>query len=220
MDFSKLKLEVYDLLGLILPGFLAVCEGWILFRGSGAFLIGIRQMTGTEFTLLLLVSFGVGNAVQELGDFAIKRIKGKRHLQSARDRFWASSDADLVKNAINADLGHPITSVDTAFDYCLTKVGGRFGKRDLFVATSDLCRSLVVLSLLGLLPAFRIAFYDLHSLPHPWLTAAAFVVALLSVFLLMWRRMVRFRDLSEATVFRVYLATVSQSQNSPVEPHS
>src|SRR5713226_7488739 len=116
MDFSKLKLDVYDLLGLILPGFLAVCEGWIFFCGWPAFLLGISQITGTGFTLLLLVSFGVGNAVQELGDFTIKRIKGERFLRSARDRFWVHADADLVKNAVEADLGHPISSVDTAFD--------------------------------------------------------------------------------------------------------
>jgi len=207
VDFSKLKLEVYDLLGLILPGFLAVCEGWIFFYGWHAFLSGIVQMTGTRFTLLLLVSFGAGNAVQELGDFTIKRIKGERHLRGARDRFWASADADLVKNAIKADLGHSITSVDTAFDYCLTKIKDRFAKRDIFVATSDLCRSFVVLSVLALMPAFRIALYDLHALPHPRLAATAFVAALLVFFLLMWRRMIRFRDLSEITVFSVYMAT-------------
>ncbi len=220
MDFSKLKLEVYDLLGLTLPGFLALCEGWIFFRGWHAFLLGIGQMTGTGFTLLLLVSFGAGNAVQELGDLTIKRIKGERYLRSARDRFWASADADLLKNAIKADLGHPITSVDTAFDYCLTKIKDRFAKRDIFVATSDLCRSFVVLSVLALIPAFRIAFYDPHGLPHPRVAAAAFVAVLLGIFLLMWRRMVRFRDLSETTVFRVYLATARESQNSPVERHS
>ncbi len=220
MDFSKLKLEVYDLLGLILPGFLAVCETWILFRGWPTFLFGIVQMTGTGFTLLLLVAFGAGNAVQELGDFTIKRIKGERYLRSARDRFWASADADLVKNAVEADLGHRVSSVDTAFDYCLTKIKDRFAKRDIFVATSDLCRSFVVLCVLALVPAFRIAFYDRHSLPHPWLAAAAFVAVLVGFFLLMWRRMVRFRDLSETTIFRIYLATAREPQNSPVERHS
>lgn len=214
MDLSKLKLEVYDLLGLILPGFLAVCEGWTLFRGWDAFLLAFGHMTGTGFTLLLLVSFGAGNVVQELGDFTIKSVKGKRYLRTGRDRFWATADAELVKSAIKADLGHSIASVDTAFDYCLTKTNDRFAKRDVFVATSDLCRSLVVLSGLALVPAFRIARYDLHALSHPWLAAAAFIVTLLGVFLLMWRRMVRFRDLSEITVFRVYLATASESQNA------
>jgi hypothetical protein len=220
VDFSKLKLEVYDLLGLILPGFLALCEGWIFFRGWHAFLLGIGQMTGTGLTLLLLVSFGAGNVVQELGDFTVKLIRGKRHLRSARDRFWTSAEADLVKNAIRADLGHPVTSVDTAFDYCLTKIKDRFAKRDIFVATSDLSRSFVVLSALALIPTFRIAFYDSHTLPLPWVAATAFVAVLLGIFLLMWRRMVRFRDLSDTTVFRVFLATARDSQNSPVEPHS
>lgn len=220
MDFSKLKLEVYDLLGLILPGFLALCEGWIFFRGWHAFLLGVAQMTGTGFTLLLLVSFGAGNVVQELGDFTIKRVTGKRYLRSARDRFWASADGDLVRNAIKADVGHSITSVDTAFDYCLTRIKDRFAKRDIFVATSDLCRSLVVLSVLALIPASRLAFYDPHGLPHPRVAAAAFIAVLLAIFLLMWRRMVRFRDLSDNTVFRVYLATASESWNSAAEHHS
>ena len=217
MDFSKLKLEVYDLLGLILPGFLAVCEGWILFCGWHLFLLGIGQTTGTGLTLLLFVSFAVGNAVQEIGDFLVKLIKGKRYPRRGRDHFWASSDGDLVKNAIKTEVGHPIASVDTAFDYCLTKIKGRFEKRDSFVGISDLCRSLVVLCVFALLPALRIALYDRPGLTHPWAEAAAFVAVLLSVFLLMWRRMVRFRDLSEATVFRVYLATAIESQNAAAE---
>jgi hypothetical protein len=80
---------VYDLIGLILPGFLAGCEGWTLLRGWDAFLLAIGHMTGTGFTLWLLVSFGAGNVVQELGDFTIKSIKGKRYLRTGRDRFWA-----------------------------------------------------------------------------------------------------------------------------------
>jgi hypothetical protein len=131
MDFSKLKLEVYDLLGLLLPGLVLICEGWILFRGWHAFVEAINQITGTSFTLLLLVSFPTGNAVQELGDLIVKRIKGGRFLKAGRDTFWLTPEAELVRNKIKSELGQPATSADLAFDYCLTKVRDRFGKRDI-----------------------------------------------------------------------------------------
>jgi hypothetical protein len=207
VDFSRLKLEVYDLLGLVLPGFIIVAEGWILFRGWHAFLISLNQISGTGLTLLLLVSFGAGNVVQELGDFTVKLIKGNRYLRRGRDRFWDSADAQLVKNAIAAELGHPIPSPDAAFDYCLTKVGDRFVKRDLFVATSDLCRSLVVLSALAVVPAVRVISYDLNSFVKSSVSAVLLAGVLITVVLLMWRRMVRFRELSDITLFAVYLAT-------------
>ena len=212
MDFSKLKLEVYDLLGLILPGLVLICEGWILLRGWLAFVVAINQVTGTGLTLLLLVSFAAGNAVQELGDVTVKRLKGVRFPRAGRDRFWLTLEADIVRDRIKTELGHPITSADLAFDYCLTKLKDRFGKRDIFLATSDLCRSLVVLSVLTLLPAFRISFYDLQ---RSWPSFLLFCAAALIVSSLMWKRMVRFRDLSETTVFRVYLAILNESNSPP-----
>jgi hypothetical protein len=212
VDFSKLKLEVYDFLGLLVPGLIAICEAWVLLRGWHAFLSAVSQMTGTAFTILLLFAFATGSIVQEIGHLTVNLIKGKRYLRSARDRFWLTLDAVAVKDAVNKQLGHHITSVDTAFDYCLTKLKDRFQKRDLFVATSDLCRSSVVLSILALAPAFRVAFRDIQPFAKSCLTAAAFAAVLLTVCLLMWRSMVRFRELSEITVFRAYLALVSEKE--------
>lgn len=220
MDFSKLKLELYDFLGLILPGLIAICEGWTLVRGWYSFVVGIIAIGGTGLTLLLVFAFGIGNIIQELGDVTLKAIKGQRYFRGARDRFWASGDGEIVRNSINKELGHQITSVDTAFDYCLTKVKDRFAKRDIFLATSDLCRSFVVLSALALIPSLRVAFYDLHPVTKSCIGVAIISAVLVAVALLMWRRMVRFRDLSETTVFRVYLATASESQNPPPERHS
>lgn len=87
MDFSKLKLEIYDLLGLLLPGLIALCEGWILLRGWPAFVASVRQLGATGFTLLLLIASALGHIVQELGDLAIKALKGKRYFRRARDQF-------------------------------------------------------------------------------------------------------------------------------------
>lgn len=212
MDLSKLKLEVYDLLGLIVPGFLLVCEGWISIEGWHAFLFALSRTSGSTLTFLLLCSFGAGNAVQEVGDLIVNGINRTRHSRHARDNFWMSPDAELVRSAIKADLGHPVLSADTAFDFCLTKIKDRFGKRDLFVATSDLCRSLVVLSIFGFVPAFRTAFRDPRTFVHPWMAAIVSAAFLSSTLALMWRRMVRFRDLSEVTVFRIYLATTTESR--------
>ena len=46
LDLSKLKLEVYDLLGIILPGLLAVFEGLILLKGWTPFVISLRELSG------------------------------------------------------------------------------------------------------------------------------------------------------------------------------
>ncbi len=120
VDFSKLKLEVDDFLGIILPGLLAICEGWILLKGWHAFIATLNQISGTGLTLLVVLAFGLGHIVQELGDLAIKAVKGKRYFRQARDKFWETPEAQIVKAAIKKDFGQDISSVDTAFDYCLT----------------------------------------------------------------------------------------------------
>lgn len=209
MDFSKLKLELYDFLGLILPGLVAICQGWILLRGWHTFVVGISLLGGTGLTLLLVFAFGVGNIIQELGDVTLKTVKGQRYFRSGRDRFWLTTEAETVRHAIKKSLGHEIPSADAAFDYCLTKLKGRFDKRDMFLATSDLCRSFVVLSALALIPALRIAFRDPHPF-SPYFASAVLIVALFVVSALAWRRMIRFRELSETTVFRAYLAVVNE----------
>lgn len=191
-----------------MPGLLAISEGWISFSGWHVFVVAINQVSGTSLTLLVLLAFGLGHIVQELGDVAIKALRGQRYFREARDKFWDSPEARIVRGAITNDFGQEISSVDTAFDYCLTKLKESFSKRDVFVATSDLCRSFVVLSGLALIPATRIAFYDIHPVHRSMLVFAILLLLLTSIAFLAWKRMVRFRALSETTVFRAYLATL------------
>jgi hypothetical protein len=210
VDLSKLKLDVYDLLGIILPGLLAVAEGWIVLRGWPAFIYAMSHIGGTTLTLLLVFAFGAGHIVQEFGDVAIRFLKGKRYLRKSRDTFWASEGSKLVKHAIKLEFGQEIHSVDAAFDYCLTKLEGRFDKRDIFVATSDLCRSLVILSFTALAPAWRISFSEDRPLNRSLELFALLAAILLIVGMLGWRRMVRFRALSEVTVFLAYLGVTEK----------
>lgn len=198
----------------MLPGFLAICEGWVLLRGWHAFIATISQISGTALTLLVVLAFGLGHIAQELGDVAIKKVKGKRYFQRAGDKFWESPEAQIVKGAIKKDFGQEISSVDAAFDYCLTKLKDRFSRRDVFVATSDLCRSFVVLSALALIPAIRIAFYDIRPIHRSLFVFAILGLLLTSIAMLAWKRMVRFRGLSETTVFRAYLATLGPEINT------
>ncbi len=210
MDISKWKLEIYDLLAIMLPGLIVIGEGWVLVRGWEAFAATITHLTGSGLTVLLLAAFGAGTLVQELSDFLVKSYKGDRFFRRGRDKFWSSKEADPVKAAINAQLGTTVASVDTAFDYCLTKLKGQFPKRDSFVAISDLCRSFAVLSLLGLVPAACSAFRA-YGLGQKFLAVSiAAILASLLLYWLSWRRMVRFRELSETTVFRAYLATAKE----------
>jgi hypothetical protein len=205
LDLSKLKLDIYDFLGIILPGLIAVAEGWILLRGWTRFVFSMSQVGGTGLTLLLIFAFGVGHIVQEFGDVVVKWTKGERYLRKSRDDFWTTDEAKVVKDAIKSEFGREIASVDSAYDYCLTKLKGHFDKRDVFVATSDLCRSLVVLSILGIAPAGRVAFCERGSTLYSLEAFTSALVVLALVTALAWRRMVRYRELSEVTVFRAYL---------------
>jgi hypothetical protein len=208
VDFSKLKLEAYDFVGIVLPGLLVICEGWITVRGWAGFVGSVNQMSGTSLTLLGFLSFGLGHIVQELGDVSIKAVKGGRYFRHARDTFWDSHDAEIVREAIKRDFGQEISSVDAAFDYCLTKLNERFIKRDSFIATSDLSRSFIVLSGLALIPAIRITLHDIHPFHKSIFPFAILLLLLGSIATLAWKRMVRFRALAETTVFHAYLGTL------------
>src|SRR5262245_21430424 len=129
------------MLAIILPGLVVISEGWILVRGWDAFAGAVGNLTATRLTLLIIVSFGAGTIIQEFSDFYVKRLKDERYFKRGRDAFWRTEEASVVKRAIERQLGMPITSVDIAFNYCLTRLRGQFARRDLFIATSDLCRS-------------------------------------------------------------------------------
>ena len=207
MDLSSLKLDIYDFLALIVPGFVAICELWIAIRGWHNFVLAFPGISATGFTALLIVSFGVGNLIQECGDLLVKRLKGPRYLKQGRDELWANEEGHLVARFIQQELGTPIPSVDAAFDYCLTRIGSAFPKRDVFLTISDLCRSFLVLTLFAFPAAMRVVL-DASAIRIEavlWLLAASALVGVL--WYLSWTRMGRFRKLSEVTVFRVYLAS-------------
>jgi hypothetical protein len=118
---------------------------------------------------------------------------------------------------MKAHLGMTVGSVDTAFDYCLTKLKGQFPKRDLFVATSDLCRSFAVLALIALAPALWNEFQAFGPSKKFCAWAIGSLLGSLILFGLSWRRMVRFRALSDVTVFHSYLATVGEPRKYPMK---
>ncbi len=207
MDLSKLKIEIYDFLGLILPGLVAVCELWILVEGWSQAALSLANLGGTAFAILLIVSFGLGHLVQELGDALVKRARGKRFFRRGRDKYWLSEEATPIKALIADEIGHSIESPDEAFDYCLTNIGGQFPKRDIFLATSDLCRSLVVLAILAIAPLVRVIIAHSSNRLEFFLLLTASLSVLLVILCLSWTRMIRFRELSEVTVFRIYSAT-------------
>jgi hypothetical protein len=104
-------------------------------------------LSGTGFTALLLASFPIGHLIQELGDATIKKVRGDRCFKSARDAFWKTAEGKNVSELIERELGFAPT-VDGAFDFCLSKIKNQFPRRDAFLATSDFCRSLLVVGVL------------------------------------------------------------------------
>jgi hypothetical protein len=210
MDFSKFKVEVYDLLAVIIPGVLVFLEFWIALRGWSSFSQGIAQISASSFTVLLLFAFALGPLLQELTDIVIKKLKGKRYFKHGRDHLWNRETGAQVRTRVEKELGHAVENVDVAFDYCLTRIQGTFAKRDLFVANSDLARGMIVVAIFALAPLVRIA-RDLHSsfAYHVGflLCGVGLLFLVASIF---WVRMTRFRILSETPVFHAYLAMVPE----------
>jgi hypothetical protein len=214
VEISKLKFEVYDLLGTLVPGFLAMVLVASFFWDWHAIAAVAAKMSATTLTLLIFVSFAAGQIVQEAGDWLIKRIRGPRFFKRSRDDFWASASSQAVRDKIRSESSASIDSSDAAFDYCLTTIGSRFPRRDVFLAVSDLARSLCLLSLLALVPVAHAVLQVNGVVGRIWFGGRALAVVLI-FGLLAWSRMVRFRALSEVTVFHIFLAIPAQSDSIP-----
>jgi hypothetical protein len=207
VNLSNIKIGIYEFLGLVIPGTLLLCEGWVFVRGWPRFTRGVSGLTAVSFTLLLITSFLLGHFVQELADASLKRLCGERFFKKGRDELWASAEAEPVKSAIWTESGLALGNVDAAFDYCLTRSGDAFSRRDVFLATSDLSRSFLVLAAFGVAPACRLAF-DRADSGHAFILVLGCYLALLGLAArLAWIRMVRFRRFSESGVFRSYLGS-------------
>jgi hypothetical protein len=210
MDFSRFKVEVYDLLAVIIPGVLVFFEFWITQRGWTNFTQGIAQISASSFTVLLLLAFAVGPLLQEATDVAIKKLRGDRFFKCGRDHLWKSETGVQVRAQIKRESSHSIESVDVAFDYCLTRLQGSFTKRDVLVASSDLARGMLVVVVFALAPFARVT-RDLHlSLACHIVLLCCGIAALFLIASIYWIRMTRFRVLSETPVFHAYLAMVPE----------
>jgi hypothetical protein len=219
MELSKLKVEIYDLLALIIPGLLVICELAVTLRGWTIASAQLPKMNGAGLTVLLLFSFALGTILQELTDSMIKAWKGERFFKTSRDKLWRSPTGEHVRAKVITEAGFQLENVDAAFDYCLTKVKGSFSKRDLFLATSDLSRSLIVACCFALLPVTRVALT--FSIPALW--RMAILVGCSGVLFvagrLCWARMIRFRELSEIPVFHAFLAIAPEKKTASPDKH-
>lgn len=210
MDLSKLKLDLYDFLGIILPGLIAIAEGWVFLRGWSAFVQSMAHIGGTSLTLLLVFAFGLGHLIQELSDLAIDITKGQRYKYKARDAFWRSHESKTVRELIEKELGHEVPSVDAAYAFCLTWVGDHFQKRDIFIAVSDLSRSFVAMCFLGVIPAAKLALWLNGGYQKKLFVFSVELALLALIAALSWRRMDRYRHLADVTVFRSYPAVIAK----------
>lgn len=126
---------------------------------------------------------------------------------AGRDEIWGSPEAEVIKNAVWTESGMTLGSVDATFEYCLTRLGERFSKRDTLLATADLSRSFLVLVVFAAPAAIHIV-WDVSHRPIIFLPLLLFFFALLALAgFLAWRRMVCFRRMSETGVFRAYLGS-------------
>ena len=205
MEFSKLKLEIYDLLGTLVPGLLALVLIYASLTDWKSLATTFTHTSGTSITVALFFAFAAGQIVQEAGDLLVKATRGPRFFKKGRDEFWNTSEKTLVQEKITASSGLTVDVVDTAYDYCLTRIEGSFPKRDTFLAIADLARSLWLLSIAVLFPALR-AVARLPLGWHMFRVAGATLIAVCVTGFLAWSRMIRFRYLSDVTVFRVFLA--------------
>ena len=159
----------------------------------------------------MLCSFALGNLVQEAGNRLLTAWKGKRFFKQARDEFWQSHDAELVRAKVRADSACKLGNVDSAFEYCLTRIAGKFLKRDVFLAISDFSRSLWLLALSAVLPLVRIVSIRPGTI-QKWTTGASGGLLIALIAWLSWLRMMRFRAMSETPVFTTFLACGTLSE--------
>ena len=205
MELTKLKIELYDIAAIVIPGILCLAEVWAALFGAQSLLHFLHDLKGTELTLVVLCSFALGNLVQEAGNRLLTAWKGKRFFKQARDEFWATHDGELVRAKVKADSACELGSVDSAFEYCLTRIAGKFLKRDVFLAISDFCRSLWLLSLCAVVPLARISLAK-STVTQKALDGAGGLMLIALIAWLSWLRMVRFRALTETPVFTTFLA--------------
>lgn len=206
MNFTTFQLQVYDLLGLALPGFLAICEVWIAARGWASFWRALTALNAIAVAFLVVASYVAGHLVQEIGEISLRSVVAPRFFLRARDQFWGSAEAEFVRMAIRRECGANVEDADAGFDYCIARVGKDFPKRDYFVATADLSRSLLILFVFAVAPTSRVIFESRLGAVR---SVLATVLALLSLGVggfLVWERMIRFRALSDVSVFRAYFA--------------
>lgn len=151
---------------------------------------------------------------------AVKTIRGERFLKIGRDELWRGEEAEPVKSAIWTESGRTLPSADSAFDYCLTRIGDRFSKRDVFLATSDFARSFLVFSVCGIAPAIRLTLDRSHSALSFVVFLVGYMVFLAFIGRLAWIRMIRFRRMSDVVVFRAYLGSRPIQNSLPDEKTS
>ncbi len=205
MELSKFKLEFYDLLGILIPGVLSTCLLAYLLLPPAVFAGRFSQPTTTLLTFGLLAGFAAGQVIQEASDALVRRVRGPRFLKKCRDEFWASPAAAPVRARILAECGVSELSADAAFEYCLSSVSSHFMKRDTFIAVSDMARSLWCLSVLSLSAVVLHYSRISEKGSRVYFLLKALTLLALTAWLC-WRRMVRFRFLSESPVFSTFLA--------------
>ena len=206
MNFSELKLGLYDIFGFVVPGFLVICEIWVSVTGWPRFVTGISGLNGAAMTVLLFASVAVGPIVQELADTAIKRLKSDRFFKATRDEIWKSPFGREIEKKLERETGIVPPNVDDAYEMCFSLVSDRATRHDLFLAQSAMARSLLVVSVLFVLPAATaIAKLSFDPLVKIAAFTGLFAVCCLIVRLC-WTRMCRFRKLAIQSVFQSYMA--------------
>jgi hypothetical protein len=209
VDFSKLKIELYDFFGILIPGMILISDCAVGVVGWSSYVSIVAGLTGNFIAISLALSYVAGHLVQEAGDILVHLVAPARYLKKARDSFWAAEEGRNVREAIKQEARFEIDSVDVAYDYCLSKVKGTFVKRDTFVATSDLARSLIFLisltAIAAMLTIWRVNIRGWHL----GIGLAAIMAFCSAGVCVAWRRMMRFRAFSDLPVFSAYLAAVT-----------
>jgi hypothetical protein len=210
MDFSKFKIELYDLFGLLIPGLILQTDWLIAKVGWHGYITTVSGLSGNLIAGSMALSYVLGHLIQEAGDMVVHYTTPERYLKRARDKFWAQDDGRTVRELLKTEIGHEIHSVDVAYDYCLSRAKSSFAKRDTFIATSDLARSFLFLAFTTAL-ATIIAIWKTRVRGWSLFLDCAGILGLWAlVSFISWRRMMRFREFADKPVFSAYLASLKE----------
>jgi hypothetical protein len=224
--FENFAFTLYEIFGYLLPGSVTLLGCmllyWALFVPSVPLGIATFQPGLGTWTLLVVVSYVLGHAVQALGNKVLRGIEASALAMPSAT--WMSERA---KETAAQLAGIPARQIDSKWVYRVldeySVQAGKPGDRDMFIYREGFYRgTCIALFLLSVALLVRSGFPGTSIQFTKWLFPVSFWQLLLTAVLiggLGWLFLLRYKRFAEYRVTRAVLAALV-IQKSPAHPNS